>query len=160
MCSPWVSVAEEVQEKRPWELLVVDDSRGDAALLCLALRQWKSSLRVNVLEDSGQALQYLRKEGRFADAHRPDLIILDLHLPPKDGIEVLKEIREDARLQLTPVVMITTSDARRDVERAYVYHVNSYITKTSDADRYFDKIRALAEYWFSAVQLPTDDKLI
>jgi two-component system response regulator len=146
-------------EQRPWELLIVDDNPGDSELLRIALGQWQSRICIHVVEDGDQALQYVRREGRFTEAQPPDLIVLDLHLPGRDGIEILNEIRGDHRLRNTPVVMMSTSDSRRDIERAYSSHVNSYITKTADADAFMGLIQALDHYWFHAVQLPSDDRL-
>lgn len=147
------------RDRRPWELLVVDDNRGDSELLCLALSEWKSLVRVHVVEDGNLALKYLRREWPYDDMMLPDLILLDLHLPGKDGIEVLKDLRSDPHLRNIPVVMITSSESRSDVARAYGSHVNSYITKCADARVFFARIRALEEYWFNTVQLPSDEKL-
>ena len=143
--------------KRPWEVLIVEDNRGDSELLRAALGEWQNKVRVTVVEDGNQALTYVRREGPYRTMARPDLVLLDLNLPGKDGIEVLKEMKSDPRLRSIPVVMITTSDSRSDVARAYGSHANSYMTKSMDVHSFFAKIRSLEEFWFGSVKLPSDE---
>jgi len=146
-------------DRRPWQVLVVDDNRGDSDLLCMALLEWESEVSVHVVEDGDLALKYLRSEWPYCDARLPDLVLLDLHLPRKDGIEVLSEMRRDPELRNIPVVIMTSSDSRSDVVRAYGSNVNSFITKSADAGEFFSRMRALERYWFHTVQLPSDEKL-
>src|SRR4051794_24701063 len=124
-------MASELQG-RPVEILLVDDSPGDVRLTREALREGKIRNNLSVVTDGVEALAFLRREGRYAGAPRPDVILLDLNLPRKDGREVLAEIKADDRLRRIPVVILTTSADERDILRAYELHANCYITKPVD----------------------------
>ncbi len=138
----------------PLQILLVDDSPGDVALVEEAFREWRISNKLKVAEDGEQALQFLRKEGRFQDEKRPDLILLDLNLPRKNGREVLEAVKADANLRSIPVIILTTSDAEQDVLKAYNLHANCYLTKPIDMDEFIEKIRAMENFWLMWVRLP------
>ncbi|HVS38490.1 MAG TPA: response regulator [Gemmataceae bacterium] len=138
----------------PIEILLVEDSPDDADLTIDALREGRVRNRVTVVEDGVEAMAYLRREGPYVDAPRPDLILLDLHLPRKNGREVLAEIKQDPSLRRIPVVMMTRSDDEKDILAAYNLHVNCYITKPVDLDQFLGVVRSIEHFWFSVVKLP------
>ena len=139
---------------RPIEILLVEDSPTDALLTKRALADARLINRLSLVEDGVEALAFLRKEPPYTDAPRPDLILLDLNLPRKDGREVLLEIKEDENLKVIPVVVLTTSRAEEDVLRSYRLHANCYISKPVDFDSFTDAITALEKFWFAVVTLP------
>lgn len=139
----------------PIEILLVEDSPSDTELTVEALAESKICNRLSIVEDGVQALEFLHRQGAFADAPRPDLILLDLNLPRKDGREVLAEIKTDANLQTIPVVVLTTSEAEQDVLRAYTLHANCYITKPVDFKQFLKVVKAIESFWFTVVKLPS-----
>lgn len=139
---------------RPVEILLVEDSPGDVRLTLEGLRDAKVSNHVQVVADGAQAMALLRREGDYADAPRPDLILLDLNLPRKDGREVLAEIKRDPDLASTPVVIMTASDAEEDVLRAYDLHANCYVTKPIDLEQFIRVIKEIEDFWLTIVELP------
>lgn len=139
---------------RPIEILLVEDSLGDVRLTQEALREGKVHNRLSVVPDGVEALAFLRREGRHASAPRPDVILLDLNLPRKDGREVLAELKSDERLRRIPVVILTTSQDERDVLRAYDLHANCYITKPVDLDQFIAVVRSIETFWLTIVTLP------
>lgn len=141
---------------RPIEILLVEDSPSDTDLTVEALASAKVTNRLSIVEDGVQAMEFLHREGPYAQAPRPDLILLDLNLPRKDGREVLAEIRSDAKLTAIPVVVLTTSQAEQDVLRAYALHANCYITKPVDFQQFLEVIEAIEGFWLSVVKLPTE----
>jgi CheY-like chemotaxis protein len=141
---------------RPAELLLVEDSPGDVELTREALDEAKVSNRLHVVADGVEAMQFLRREGRFADAVRPDLVLLDLNLPRKDGREVLAEIKADPELRRIPVVVLTTSEAEKDVLAAYALHANAYIVKPVDLDQFLAVVRSVEGFWLTVVKLPPE----
>jgi two-component system, chemotaxis family, response regulator Rcp1 len=138
----------------PIELLLVEDSEPDVRLTIEALREAKVKNRLWVVEDGVEALAFLRREGRHADAPRPDLILLDLNLPRMDGRQVLKEIKNDEALKRIPVVVLTTSRSEEDVLRAYHLHANCYITKPVDFNRFMEVVKSIENFWLTVVSLP------
>jgi chemotaxis family two-component system response regulator Rcp1 len=134
--------------------LLVEDNPGDVELVRLALKQGGILNRISVVEDGEQAIRYLRRTGEFKDAHRPDLILLDLNLPRVDGREVLEEIKTDPELKQIPVIILTTSNAEQDVRHAYLHHANCYITKPAEVDEFLKKVRGIETFWLRFVQLP------
>ena len=140
---------------RSIEILLVEDNPGDARLTIEAMREAKLRNRLHIVEDGVEAMQFLRREGRFGDAPRPDLILLDLNLPKKDGREVLAEIKSDPALKRIPVVILTTSRAEEDVLRAYDLHANCYVTKPVDLDQFMKIVKQIDEFWLKLVVLPT-----
>lgn len=144
----------EIQRGRPIEILMVEDNPGDVRLTKEALKDAKVSNTLRVVEDGAAALDYLHRRGVHADAPRPDLILLDLNLPKKNGREVLEEIKQDANLKSIPVVILTTSQAEEDVVRAYSLHANCYITKPVDFTQFAKIVRTIEDFWLSIVTLP------
>jgi len=141
---------------RPIEILLVEDSPSDTDLTVEALAAAKVTNRLSIVEDGVQAMEFLHREGQYAQAPRPDLILLDLNLPRKDGREVLAEVRSDEKLTAIPVVVLTTSQAEQDVLRAYALHANCYITKPVDFQQFLKVIEAIEGFWLSVVKLPTE----
>jgi CheY-like chemotaxis protein len=138
----------------PIEVLLVEDDPGDVLMTREAFAEHKLGNRLNVVSDGAQALAYLRREGEFADAVRPDLVLLDLNLPRRDGREVLAEIKNDESLHQIPVVVLTTSQAEEDILRSYQLHANAYVTKPVDFDRFIAVVRQIDEFFVSVVKLP------
>jgi chemotaxis family two-component system response regulator Rcp1 len=136
------------------EILLVEDNPGDVRLIIEAMREAKLDNRFHVVEDGVEAMQFLRREGRFGDAPRPDLILLDLNLPKKDGRAVLAEVKADPALKRIPVVVLTTSQAEEDVLRAYDLHANCYITKPVDMEQFMKVVAQIDEFWIRVVTLP------
>jgi chemotaxis family two-component system response regulator Rcp1 len=141
-------------QPRPVEILLVEDSPGDVRLTQEALKENKVANRLSVAGDGEEALQYLRREGRFADAPRPDLILLDLNLPRKDGRQTLAEIKLDPSLKRIPVVILTTSRAEEDIIRTYDLHANCYISKPVDLEQFIKVVHTIKDFWLSIVKLP------
>jgi CheY-like chemotaxis protein len=141
---------------RPIELLLVEDSEPDVRLTIEALHEAKVKNRLWVVEDGVEAMDFLRRQGRHADAPRPDLILLDLNLPRKDGRLVLKEIKADESLKRIPVVVLTTSKSEEDVLRAYDLHANCYIAKPVDFNRFMEVVKSVEEFWLTVVKLPEE----
>ena len=141
-------------EGRPIEILLVEDSPSDTDLTLEALKDFKVRNHVSVVEDGVMALQFLRREGPYADAPRPDLIMLDLNLPRKDGREVLAEIKKDDDLRPIPIVVLTTSRADQDILRAYQLNANCYITKPVDFNQFLEVVRSIEAFWLFVVTLP------
>ena len=140
----------------PLELLLVEDNPGDVRLTEEALREGRVYNKIHMVDDGVEALAFLRREGRYANAHRPDLILLDLNLPKKDGREVLAEIKADKSLKLIPVVVLTTSEAEQDILRAYNLHANCYVTKPLDLDQFMSVLKSIENFWLTVVKLPHD----
>ena len=140
---------------RPIEILLVEDNPGDVRLTREALREAKVINNLSVAQDGVEALAYLRREGQYTDVPRPDLILLDLNLPRKDGREVLAEIKEDAKLKRIPVVVLTTSKAEEDILKSYNLHANCYIAKPVDLDQFLTVIQQIEGFWLTIVQLPS-----
>ena len=133
---------------------MVEDSEPDVRLTIEALREAKVKNRLWVVEDGVEAMEFLRQQDRHADAPRPDLILLDLNLPRKDGREVLREIKADDSLRRIPVVILTTSRSEEDVLRAYDLHANCYITKPVDFTRFMEVVKSIEDFWLTVVKLP------
>lgn len=139
---------------RPVEILLVEDNPGDVRLTIEALRDGKVHNNLNVAPDGVEALAFLRREGKYSSAPHPDLILLDLNLPKKDGREVLAEIKADERLKHIPVVVLTTSKADQDIARSYNLHANCYVTKPVDFEQFITVVRSIEDFWFTIVTLP------
>ena len=138
----------------PVEILLVEDNPGDVRLTREALKSDRLWNTLQVVRDGVEAMAYLRREGEFRGAVRPDLILLDLNLPRKDGREVLAEIKADDDLKLIPVVVLTTSQAEEDVLKAYGSHANCYITKPVDLAKFMAVVKSIEHFWFAIVRLP------
>ncbi len=144
----------------PWEqlnaveILLVEDNPGDVRLTIEALKEAKVQNKLSVVSDGVEALAFLRNEGKYEQSPRPDLILLDLNLPRKDGREVLAEIKSDPDLKVIPVVVLTTSNADKDLFQAYESHANCYITKPVDFQQFLIVIKSIENFWLSIVKLP------
>lgn len=139
---------------RPIQILLVEDSPSDAELTLTALKMAKVVNQVSHVEDGVEAMEFLRQEGKYAQSQRPDLILLDLNLPRKDGREVLEELKADPDFQLIPVVILTTSQAEQDIIRSYKLHANCYITKPVNFDRFLEVVQSIENFWLTVVALP------
>ena len=140
---------------RTIEILLVEDNPGDARLTLEAFKEGKVVNNLTVMGDGVEALAYLRRQGQYANAVQPDLILLDLNLPKKDGREVLAEIKADERLRNIPVIVLTTSAAEEDIARAYSRHANCYITKPVDLNQFLHVVQSIESFWLSLVRLPS-----
>jgi CheY-like chemotaxis protein len=139
----------------PIEVLLVEDDPGDVLMTREAFAEHKLGNHLTVVSDGAEALAYLRREGRYADAVRPDLVLLDLNLPRRDGREVLREVKADPDLRHIPVIVLTTSQAEEDVLRSYQLHANAYVTKPVDFEGFIEAIKQIDHFFVSVVQLPT-----
>ena len=145
---------------RPIEMLLVEDNPGDARLAMEALKDAKVHnnlhwVEVHWVEDGVKAMDFLRRKGDYSDAPRPDVILLDLNLPKKDGREVLADVKADEDLRRIPVVILTISDAEEDVIKTYNLHANCYIRKPIDLDQFIKVVKAIKDFWLTIVKLPT-----
>lgn len=136
------------------EVLMVEDDPGDADLTQELLAEAKIMVNVNLVEDGEKAIAYLRRQGNYAQAVRPDLILLDLNLPRKDGREVLQEIKSDPDLKRIPVVVLTTSDADEDILRSYNLGANSFVTKPVGLEQFANIVKSIEGFWFTVVKFP------
>lgn len=136
------------------EILLVEDNPGDIRLTQEALKDTKVLNNLSVVVDGVEAMSFLNKEGKYADAVRPDLILLDLNLPKKDGREVLEEIKADESLHTIPVVVLTVSQSEQDIVKSYDLHANCYIAKPINLDQFVEVVKAIDDFWFSIVKLP------
>ena len=143
------------QNGRAVEVLLVEDDPGDVRLTRESLQEDKLWNKLNVVRDGVEAMEYLRFKGDFAGVTRPDLILLDLNLPRKSGLEVLREVKADPSLKRIPVVILTTSRAEEDVLSTYDSHANCYITKPVDLEQFIKVVRSIERFWLSIVELPT-----
>jgi CheY-like chemotaxis protein len=139
---------------RQIEALLVEDNPGDVRLTREALKDGKVLNRLSVVEDGVEAMEFLHRQGKHAQAPHPDVILLDLNLPRKDGREVLAEIKRDPDLKRIPVVVLTTSETEKDVLQAYNLHANCYITKPIDLKQFIRVVKAAEEFWLTIVKLP------
>jgi len=139
---------------KPVEILLADDNPGDVALTKVALRDARILNHVHVANDGAEALAFLKRQGNFCDAPRPDLVLLDLRMPKVDGHQVLGEMKSDPELRRIPVIVMSSSSAENDLVRAYDAQISAYLVKPSNFDEYFNAIRAVKELWFHIVALP------
>jgi two-component system response regulator len=137
-------------------ILLVEDNPGDIRLTQEAFKESSLDIQMDVVTDGEMALDFLFKKGRYSEATKPDVVLLDLNLPKKNGIEVLKEVKSDETLKRIPVIVLTTSDADHDISKAYGLHANCYILKPVDFDDFAKVIRLIESFWFNAVQLVHD----
>jgi CheY-like chemotaxis protein len=142
------------RESRQIEILLIEDNPGDARLTQEAMRAAKMTNVLHVVEDGVQAMEFLRQRSRFKDAPRPDLILLDLNLPKKDGRAVLAEVKADPDLRRIPVVVLTTSRSEEDVMQAYDMHANAYVTKPVNLEQFMRIVALIDEFWLKVVTLP------
>lgn len=144
-------------QTRPIQILLVEDSPSDAKLTLSALKLAKVANELHHVEDGVQAMEFLRRQGKYEKSPRPDLILLDLNLPRKDGREVLKEMKEDPEYSNIPVIVLTTSNAEKDILQSYQLHCNCYVTKPVNFDRFLECVRSIEHFWLSVVVLPTKE---
>lgn len=142
-----------VQPQTQFDILLVEDSPGDVRLIQEALRD-RTRNKLHVVSDGVAAMAFLRREAKYANAPRPDLILLDLNLPKKDGREVLSEIKDNEDLRQIPVIVLTTSNADPDIMKSYNLHANCYVTKPTNLDQFIGVIRAIEDFWMSVAKLP------
>jgi len=140
----------------PIQILLIEDNPGDIRLTIESLKDAKIRTNLNVVRDGVEALDFLYQQNQHTDAPRPDLILLDLNLPKKDGREVLAEIKTADQLRRIPVVVLTTSQAEEDILKSYGLHANCYVTKPVDLDQFIDVIRSLETFWLTIVKLPAE----
>lgn len=147
----------DYHDRAPVDILLVEDSPGDVRLTQEALKEGKVLANLHVARDGEEALSMLRRQPPHDQLRLPDLILLDLNLPKKDGRQVLQEIKADEKLKTIPVVVLTTSAAEKDVAHAYALHANCYITKPVDLEQFIHVVRAIDEFWLTLVKLPTKE---
>jgi CheY-like chemotaxis protein len=147
-----------VERNGPIEILLVEDNPGDVRLTKEALKEGKVYSNLHTVKDGVEAMEYLRREGKYKDMPRPDIILLDLNLPRKDGREVLEEIKRDEKLKRIPVVVLTTSKAEEDVLRTYNLHANCYVTKPVDLEKFMVVVKTIDSFWLTVVTLPPNGK--
>lgn len=143
---------------RPVDILLVEDNPGDVRLTIEALKEGKVNNNLHVAGDGVEAMNFLRREGKYANAPRPDIILLDLNLPRKDGREVLTDIKRDDTLKAIPVVIMTTSKAEEDIVRSYKLHANCYITKPVGLEKFVEVVKSIEDFWLCIVKLPKEDR--
>lgn len=142
---------------RPIHILLVEDSPSDAKLTMAALKEAKVANRVSHVEDGIQAMAFIRREGPYAAVTRPDLILLDLNLPRKNGREILQELKSDPDLKVIPVVVLTTSRAEQDILHSYQLHANCYVTKPVNFERFLEIVQSIEQFWLTVVTLPPEN---
>ena len=140
---------------KPIDILLVDDNPGDIRLMVETFKEGKLLNNLHVVEDGMEAIAFLKQEGEYADAPRPDLILLDLGLPKKDGLQVLGEIKNNGKLKRIPVVVLTTSKAEEDIIRSYDLNANSYVTKPVDLYQFIKILRSIEDFWLTVARLPS-----
>jgi CheY-like chemotaxis protein len=149
------SMAILINGGQPVELLLVEDKASDAELTIETLREGRiRNLRVHWVEDGEEAMAFLHREGKYADAPRPDLMLLDLDMPRMNGLEVLAAVKQDPNLRRIPIVMMTASTSEEDVASAYARHANCYVTKPLNFDEFIEAVRSIEEFWLNVVRLP------
>jgi two-component system, chemotaxis family, response regulator Rcp1 len=139
---------------KPIQILIVEDSPSDAFIVTEALKQGEEPTEIFAVHDGVEAMDFLRQHGKYADAPRPDVILLDLNMPRKDGREVLSEIKSDERLKSIPVIVLTSSAADQDVLTAYRLHANCYLAKPVDFSKFKEMVQTIETFWFRNVTLP------
>jgi CheY-like chemotaxis protein len=140
----------------PIEILLVEDNPGDVRLTQEAVREAKIRNTLNVVNDGEQAIAYVRRQGEYADRPRPDLILLDLNLPRKDGREVLQDLKSDPDLHRIPVVVLTSSEAEQDILRTYDLYANAYVSKPVDLEQFMHVVSSIQDFWLNIVKLPPE----
>jgi len=151
-------MAERERAAPPVEILLVEDNPGDVRLTKEALKEGKVYSNLHWAKDGVEALQFLRREGKHDKAPRPDIILLDLNLPKKDGREVLAVIKKDSVLKHIPVVVLTTSEAEEDVLKSYELHANCYVTKPVDLEKFIHVVQSIDRFWLTVVTLPPTER--
>jgi CheY-like chemotaxis protein len=140
----------------PVEILLAEDNPGDVALTRRALRHSKVHNNLHVVQDGEEAMRFLRREGDHSEAPRPDLVLLDINMPRKTGLEVLEDVKSDQDLRTIPVCMLTTSEDDQDILAAYARHANAFVKKPVDLEQFVEVVRQIEEFWFTIVKLPKE----
>ena len=143
-----------MKKETPVEILLIEDSPSDAALTMEALQSSRILNKITRVVDGIEAMEYLKQQGKFANAPRPDLIMLDLNLPKKDGREILRELKSDPSLKLLPIIVLTTSKADKDIAQSYQLNANCYITKPVDFPHFIEVVESIEQFWLTVVTLP------
>lgn len=143
------------KHRKPIEILLIEDNLGDNRLTIEIFKEAEVPNNIQTVTNGVDALEFLNQEKKFQNATRPDLIILDLNLPKKDGREVLADIKKDPKLKCIPVIVLTTSQSKKDIKSTYEHHANAYITKPIDLNHFIKVIKSIEKYWLSTVQLPS-----
>ena len=143
------------QIDRPIEILLVEDNPADVRLIIEAFKEGKVNNNLNIVEDGVEAMFYLHREGKYADVSRPDIVLLDLNLPKKDGREVLAEIKNDPCFKKIPVIVLTTSQTELDVLKSYELNANCYVSKPVEFERFLNVIKSIEDFWLNIVKLPS-----
>lgn len=151
---------ETIVRTKPFEILLIEDNPGDIRLISEAFREGNFTCTLNTVNNGVEAINYLCRIGNHIDAPRPDLILLDLNLPKKDGREVLIEIKTNRNFQPIPVVVFTSSGAQQDIINAYALQANCYVTKPVDLDELIDNIQCIADFWLNTAQLPREEYVV
>ncbi len=150
----------QIPNEQPIEILLVEDNSGDARLAIEAFKDGSVRFKSNLhhVKDGVEALDFLHRRGDHANAVRPDIVLLDLNMPRKDGREVLAEIKEDPNLKLIPVLILTTSQAERDIVQSYGLHANGYVSKPIDLDEFASVVDSIKSFWFATAKLPQEER--
>ena len=143
-------------QPEPAQILLVEDNPGDVRLTKEAFKQGRIENEFHVVSDGVEAISFLTQQDEYADTPRPDLVLLDLNLPGKDGEDILEELKDDPTLRSIPVIVLTSSSAEEDIASSYDLHANAYLTKPVDPDEFIETIRTFEKFWFSIVRLPSD----
>lgn len=144
-------------KQNTYNILLVEDNPGDVRLTQEALKECESDIKLSVAKDGDEALDFLYKKGEYAEAPRPDIILLDLNLPKKNGKEVLEDIKQNIDLKTIPVIMLTTSKAVSDIRETYKLHVNCFVAKPLDIEEFIDVIKSIESFWLKLSELPSVD---
>jgi CheY-like chemotaxis protein len=152
--APEAPPGDPARDGRPVEILLAEDNPGDVTLTRKGLEQGKIANNLHVVNDGVEAIQFLKQEGEYAEEPRPDLLLLDLDMPRKDGQEVLAEIKDDPDLRRIPVVVMTSSDAEEDIVKSYDHHANAYLTKPVDFQGFIDVVDRIEDFWLTVVKMP------
>jgi len=142
------------KRSKPIEILLIEDNLGDNRLTIEVFKEADVPNNIQVVSNGKEAMKYLNKENSFRDANRPNLILLDLNIPKKDGREILKELKEDPQLKCIPTIVLTTSESEMDIKSTYEHYANAYITKPLDLNEFIEVIKSIEEYWLTTVELP------
>ena len=140
---------------KPIEILLVEDNQGDVGLIEEVLEEIKIRNKLHVAEDGEEAMLFLHREGKFSGFPRPDIILLDLNSPKKNGRDILKEIKEDNNLRRIPIVVLTSSNSEKDIIWSYEHHANAFVTKPLDLEEFINVVKSIINFWFEVVKLPT-----
>ena len=152
----WTTMSKDSSE-RPIDILLIEDNPGDIRLTRIAFEEARVRNDLHVVQNGGDALDYLRQRGEYSEVPRPDIVLLDLNLPGMSGFDILETVKKDVDLKAIPVIVLTSSDAEEDIVKSYEEHANAFLKKPVDADEFIDLARSLGEFWIQMVELPSVD---